>query len=71
MSGGTLASSIVVDFLRYFINLKSINEHSVVTESGLFYLDFEREALKQGVIIPSNTLVGEYQDQLLVNIIMV
>lgn len=59
MSGGPLTSSIVVDFLRYFNQVKEVDAHTAVTQPGVFYRDFEPETLKHGVIMPSYTASRE------------
>ncbi len=59
MSGGPLTSSIVVDFLRHFNHIKSVDEHRAVTEPGVFYRDLDLETLKHGVIMPSYTASRE------------
>jgi FAD/FMN-containing dehydrogenase len=59
MSGGPLTTSIVVDFLRYFNKVKSVTSNTAVTEPGVFYRDFDKETLKQGVILPSYTASRE------------
>jgi len=59
MSGGPLTRSIVVDFLRYFNKVHSVDTTIAVTQPGVFYRDFERETLKHGVILPSYTASRE------------
>ncbi len=59
MSGGPLTSSIVVDFLRYFNQIKHVDSHTAVTQPGVFYRDLEPETLKYGVIMPSYTASRE------------
>ena len=59
MSGGPLTSSIVVDFLRYFNQIKDVGPVRAVTEPGVFYRDFEAETLRYGVILPSYTASRE------------
>ncbi len=55
MSGGPLSSSIVVDFLKYFNQVREVNENFAVTEPGVYYRDFDKETLKHGAIMPSYT----------------
>lgn len=55
MSGGPLTSSIVVDFLKYFNEIKSVSVERATAEPGVFYRDFDKETLKHGVILPSYT----------------
>lgn len=59
MSGGPLTNSIVVDFLRYFNQIKAVDAAQAVTQPGVFYRDFDKETLKQGVILPSYTASRE------------
>jgi FAD/FMN-containing dehydrogenase len=59
MSGGPLTNSIVVDFLRFFNRVISVDAQQAVTQPGVFYRDFEKETLKHGVIMPSYTASRE------------
>ncbi len=53
MSGGSLTESIIVDFTRYFNRIKNISNYSAVAEPGVYYRDFEKESLKQNLLLPS------------------
>lgn len=53
MSGGPLASSIVVNFTRYFNKIKEVGAERVVTEPGVFFRDFDKVTREYGVILPS------------------
>ncbi|MFY9457866.1 MAG: FAD-binding oxidoreductase [Candidatus Spechtbacterales bacterium] len=53
MTGGPLGESIVVEFDRYFNNIKNIGKDSAVVQPGVYYRDFEKETLKHGLIFPS------------------
>ena len=53
MSGGPLTESIVVDFLPHFNHIKEVAGLSAISEPGVYYRDFEKETLKQGLIMPS------------------
>lgn len=53
MTGGPLGESIVVEFDRYFNNIKNIGKDSAVVEPGVYYRDFEKETLKHNLIFPS------------------
>lgn len=53
MSGGPLNDSIIVEFSKYFNHKPSIEDSIGKTEPGVFYRDFEKETLKQGLIFPS------------------
>jgi FAD/FMN-containing dehydrogenase len=59
MSGGPLSDSIVVDFVRHFNHIHYVNTEYAVTEPGVFYRDFERATLAQGVLMPSYTASRE------------
>ena len=59
MTGGSLTSSIVVEFVRYFNKLISIGNMVAVVEPGMYYRDFEKETLKQGLLLPSYTASRE------------
>lgn len=59
MSGGPLTDSIVVDFTRYFNNIKQVDAHTAVTEPGVYYRDFEKETLKYDALLPSYTASKE------------
>lgn len=52
MSGGPLSDSIVVSFTKY-MNAVSVRDGYAETEPGAFYRDFEKETLKQGLLLPS------------------
>jgi len=53
MSGGPLTTSIVVDFLKYFDQIKKVGEGYAVTQPGVYYRDFDKATLEQGYIMPS------------------
>lgn len=53
MSGGAIGESIVVDFTKHMNRLLEINKEYAVVEPGMFYRDFEKEADKLGVMMPS------------------
>ena len=53
MTGGPLTESIVVEFDKYFNNIENIGTDSAVVQPGVYYRDFEKETLKQGLIFPS------------------
>lgn len=59
MSGGPLTDSVVVDFLRYFNVIQSVDEKSAVTQPGVFYRDFEPRTLEFGSILPCYTASRE------------
>lgn len=53
MTGGPLTSSIVMNFTKYMNHIIKIEGDHATTEPGVFYRDFEKETLKQGLILPS------------------
>lgn len=53
MSGGPLSESIVLDFSKYFTRIKNISNFSAVVEPGVYYRDFEKESLKQNLLLPT------------------
>ena len=53
MSGGALSESIVVSFMKYFNHIKKIGRDYAVVEPGVYYRDFEKETLKQNLLLPS------------------
>lgn len=63
MGGGPLTESIVMDFTKYFKRLEPAQElvnftggpaeGFIVTEPGVFYRDFEKEAMKKRLLLPT------------------
>ncbi|MEK7641750.1 MAG: FAD-binding oxidoreductase [Patescibacteria group bacterium] len=53
MSGGPLTTSVVVDFLKYFDQIKKIGEGYAITQPGVYYRDFDKATLESGYIMPS------------------
>ncbi|MBX4186796.1 MAG: FAD-binding oxidoreductase [Candidatus Doudnabacteria bacterium] len=53
MTGGPLSESIVVSFTKYFNHIKKIGKDYAVVEPGVYYRDFEKETLKQNLLLPS------------------
>ncbi|MEN9912830.1 MAG: hypothetical protein RLY66_238 [Candidatus Parcubacteria bacterium] len=53
MSGGPLTTSIVVDFLKYFDQVKKIGDGYAVTQPGVYYRIFDKATLESGYIMPS------------------
>jgi len=53
MTGGPLTESIVVDMARYFNNIFEIKENKARVQPGVWYRDFEKEAEKQNLLLPS------------------
>lgn len=53
MSGGPLTNSICVSLTEHLNKLITIGKEYAVVEPGMFYRDFEKETLSQGLIFPS------------------
>ena len=55
MSGGSVTDSIIFSFSKYFNKVISVNKNEkiAVVEPGVFYRDFEKETLKQNLLLPS------------------
>ncbi|MDE2001255.1 MAG: FAD-binding oxidoreductase [Patescibacteria group bacterium] len=53
MTGGALTESIVLEFSKYFNRIRNVSNFSAVVEPGVYYRDFEKETLKQGLLLPS------------------
>ncbi|HYC34478.1 MAG TPA: FAD-binding oxidoreductase [Candidatus Paceibacterota bacterium] len=59
MSGGSIGSSIILDFTRHMHAIKEVNENFAVVEPGCFYRDLEKETLKLSRIMPAYTASKE------------
>lgn len=55
MSGGAVNDSIIADFTTHFNKIEIIENNFAVVQPGVFYRDFEKETLKQGIILPCYT----------------
>jgi FAD/FMN-containing dehydrogenase len=53
MSGGSLTTSIVLDFMKYFNHIIEVTPEYAITQPGVFYRDFEKATLKFDRIMPS------------------
>jgi FAD/FMN-containing dehydrogenase len=53
MTGGPLTESIVVSMTKYFNHIKKVGKDFAITEPGVYYRDFEKETLKQHLLLPS------------------
>ncbi len=54
MSGGPLGQSLIVDFTKYFNNIKEVGDGYAVVEPGVYYRDFDKATLAHGgQILPS------------------
>ncbi len=52
MSGGPLNDSVIVEFNKYFNNIREINDSYAVIEPGVYFRDFEKELDKKGLLYP-------------------
>lgn len=53
MSGGSINDSIIVAFGKYFNKTPVIHDRTATTQPGVYYRDFEKETIKEGLIFPS------------------
>ncbi len=53
MAGGSINTSIIVAFGKYFNHTPTLKGNVATTEPGVFYRDFEKETLKSNLIFPS------------------
>jgi len=53
MSGGAINDSLIVVFEKYFKHVGPFSGHTVWTEPGVYYRDFEKQTLKHKQIFPS------------------
>lgn len=53
MGGGSLNESIILSFTTHLNKFMGIDGNIAKTEPGVYYRDFEKETLKQGLIFPS------------------
>ena len=53
MGGGTLNDSIILDFTAHFNRILGVGESLATVEPGVFYRDFEKETLKENLLLPS------------------
>lgn len=53
MSGGAINDSIIVGFEKYFTHTGEVQDHSIETEPGVFYRDFEKKTLTHKLLMPS------------------
>ncbi|PIR83230.1 FAD-binding oxidoreductase [Candidatus Kaiserbacteria bacterium CG10_big_fil_rev_8_21_14_0_10_56_12] len=53
MSGGSLTTSVVVSFTKYFNHMGEVGSDYAITEPGVFYRDFEKATLEKNLILPS------------------
>ena len=53
MTGGAIGESIIIDIKKYLNKLIKVSEDSTIVQSGMLYLDFEAETLKQNLLLPT------------------
>ncbi len=53
MSGGPLTTGVVISFTKYMNHMGEVGDGHAVTEPGVYYRDFEKATLKEGLILPS------------------
>jgi len=53
MTGGPLTESLVLEFDKYFNQVKEVGDGYAITQPGVYYRDFEKETMKTGQIMPS------------------
>lgn len=52
MTGGALSESVVVDMKRHFDKIISVGGGEAVVQPGVYYRDFEKATLAQGLLLP-------------------
>lgn len=55
MSGGSINTSIIMDFTRYMNKIIEVTDDYGIVEPGCYYRDFEIETLKRNRIMPAYT----------------
>lgn len=55
MSGGAINDSLILDMTKYFNQVIKIGKDFALTQPGVFYRDFEKETLKNDLILPCYT----------------
>jgi FAD/FMN-containing dehydrogenase len=53
MSGGAINDSVIVDFKESFTEIAHIGKRSARVQPGVFFRDFDAEAKKKGVLMPT------------------
>ncbi len=53
MSGGSLTRSIAVSLTEHFTNIGKISKQTITVEPGVYYRDFEKITLANGLLLPS------------------
>ncbi len=52
MGGGSLNDSIIVSFMKHFNNILGVEGNVITSEPGVYYRDFEKYTLQNGLIFP-------------------
>ncbi len=53
MDGGALSEGIVLDFTKHFTKIIGFTKDTATLEPGVYYHDFEKEAAKRNLLMPS------------------
>lgn len=53
MTGGSINDSIIIDFSKHFNQIGEIRKSGTIVQPGVFYRDFEKQTLSQGLLLPS------------------
>ncbi len=53
MSGAAISESVIMDMTRHFDRIVRIGDGEAVVQPGVFYRDFEKATLTQGLLLPS------------------
>lgn len=53
MGGGSINDSIIVSFTKYFNSMPTIKERIATTQPGVYYRDFEKISMKEGLLFAS------------------
>lgn len=53
MTGGAINDSIIMDFSKHFNEIGAIRKGGTAVEPGVFYRDFEKLTLDEGLLLPS------------------
>ncbi len=53
MGGGSINDSIIVVFAKYFNRTPEIKGNVATSQSGVYYRNFEKETIREGLIFPS------------------
>lgn len=59
MSGGAINDSIIIEMTQYFNKISEVGKDFAITEPGVFYRDFEKQTLKNNLLLPCYTASRE------------